>query len=419
MSISSPSPCEIGSTSQTISSVPILSFSSISNLSDTLKEIPLVRPIDKRLLDLDSDFGSLSLIDECYYDHSMKLINGTDNSLMQSICSLLKQVDSSKFELIQQDEINITTYPPMLRSLLSFDNNVFNSKLGDVKFAQQTRVPVPSNPSPKKETIEHKLPKNDKFEVQPKIVKNQHQSPKVDKIEPKLSKVEKIETKPTKVEKESINPTSFYKKVNKDLPDDFTPELIEQLKAEGYDIMGSRRARTAKTTVKDESSDSEDEIKFKKKTIDKTVPSKVMPVYHQKTEPDQSNEHQSLKRLSQLLEDLLDSFEHELQQMKNNKDLEQDIPSEYLISRQLCADMAQEAFKVYTYSSINFVKKENLLKLQNLIFYNIKDGIRSLHIMNEVIFRLKKINFQKLVRKLNLLFKKKLIIGKILLKKII
>lgn len=365
MSISSASPCEIGSTSQTISAVPILSFSSISNLSDTLREIPLVRPIDKKLLDLDTEInlGSLSLIDDCYLDHSNKLLNNSDNSLVDSICSLLKQVDTSKFELPDKNDKKIISLPPLLKSLVYKDRSIFNNRFCDVQIAENQLINnVPKQP------------------VMAKKIENKVETKIENKIEKKVEHT--VEVKP-KIEKEIINPTSFYKKANKNLPDDFTPELIEQLAAEGYDILGSRRARTSKANVKSESSESEDELKFKKKNFDKT-PSKMMLV-RQKKELDQPNEHQSLKRFSQLLEDLLDSFEHDLQQMNINKDLEQDIPSEYLISRQLCAEMAQEAFKMYTYSSVNLVKKENLLKLQNLICYNIKDGIRSLHIMNEVV----------------------------------
>lgn len=368
MSISSASPCEIGSTGQTISPVPILSFSSISNLSDTLREIPLVRPIDKKLLDLDTEinFGSLSLIDDCYLGHSNKLLNNCDNSIVDSICSLLKQVDTSKLELPDQNDKKSISFPPLLKSLIIKDRSIFANRFFDVQFAE--KQPVNNVDQPKQSPIAKKL--DNKIEIKVENKKD-------------IKTESRIESKP-KIEKEIINPTNFYKKVNKNLPDDFTPELIEQLAAEGYDIMGSRRARASKTAVKSESSDSEDELKFKKKNLDKT-PSKMMPI-RQKKELDQQNEHHSLKRFSQLLEDLLDSYEHDLQQMNINKDLDQDIPSEYLISRQLCAEMAQEAFKMYTYSSINLVKKESLLKLQNLIFYNIKDGIRSLHIMNEVNF---------------------------------
>ncbi len=60
----------------------------------------------------------------------------------------------------------------------------------------------------------------------------------------------------------------------------------------------------------------------------------------------------------------------------------------YLLSRQLCSDLVQDAFKLSSFSIMHLLKKENLSKLQNLLYFNIKDGLRTLHFMNEVIYNL-------------------------------
>jgi hypothetical protein len=102
-------------------------------------------------------------------------------------------------------------------------------------------------------------------------------------------------------------------------------------------------------------------------------------------------DHPAFKRFSQLLEEVLDSYEQDLEQMSVNRRAiargegggldDEEIPPEYLLNRQLCGDMAQEAFKLNAYSIMDSVKKESLVKLQNLLYYNIKDGFRALHLM--------------------------------------
>lgn len=63
---------------------------------------------------------------------------------------------------------------------------------------------------------------------------------------------------------------------------------------------------------------------------------------------------------------------------------EEEIPSEYLLAKPLCADLVQEAFKTSSYSIMHLTDKSNLNKLQNLLFFNIKDGVRTLNMSNEV-----------------------------------
>lgn len=242
------------------------------------------------------------------------------------------------------------------------------------------------------------------------------------------------------------------------LPDDFTPELIQQLASEGYDVVsalgsGSRKARHIKqqqpvqtTQLSSKkfiasSSDSEDDYNFSENKKEKSkerkhneeyTPSKKAFKNHQSNLSDHQSklnspntnrtpnlnkaiknellgldptEHPSFKRFNQMLDDILDSHEQDLQQMNSVKKKDQnhkkskhdtsespspsndldEIPAEYLINRQLCAQLAQEAFKLNSYSIMHKIRKENLFKLQNLLYFNIKDGIRSLHLMNEVI----------------------------------
>jgi hypothetical protein len=106
-----------------------------------------------------------------------------------------------------------------------------------------------------------------------------------------------------------------------------------------------------------------------------------------KIDSQDANDNPSFKRFSQMLEDLIDSYEQDLQQINRNKikkndsddQEDSDIPPEYLLARQLCSDLVQEAFKLNSYSIMNLIRKETLVKLQNLIYFNIKDGLRSLN----------------------------------------
>lgn len=211
------------------------------------------------------------------------------------------------------------------------------------------------------------------------------------------------------------------------LPDDFTPELISQLAAEGYDLVSGsgRKARQKPTNppaaqpsqyqqrMLDLSDDENDQdleynpsagARGKQRNDDLPVtmnrPNKSayrLLQHHEKMDLQDPTDHPSFKRFNQLLDDLFDTYEQDLQQINiNNRngaarngtvDNDSDeIPSEYLLSRQMCYDLVQEAFKLNSYSIMNLIRKESLYKLQNLLFFNIKDGIRSLHLMNEVGF---------------------------------
>jgi cohesin loading factor subunit SCC2 len=229
------------------------------------------------------------------------------------------------------------------------------------------------------------------------------------------------------------------------LPDDFTPELIAQLASEGYDIsgMGSGRkaaARAANRTTaivaqtlhnvkgkdrkrnfedlsdssgsgaenNDNYSDDDDHHHHHSKKTFKTTsggatPSKILKrsmnneqrfstsrnlVKHDIQDP---TEHPSYKRFTQILDEILDSYEQDLEQnrmskklrqQENNDDEDEEIPPEYLLSKQICAEMAQEAFKLNSYSIMDSIRKESLMKLQNLLYFNVKDGFRALHLMN-------------------------------------
>lgn len=103
---------------------------------------------------------------------------------------------------------------------------------------------------------------------------------------------------------------------------------------------------------------------------------------------DDPTEHPSFKRFAQMLDDILDSYESDLQNLaKNGGNIDSasdEIPSEYLLPKQSCSELVQEAFKLSSYSILHLIRTECLFKLQNLLFFNIKDGVRSLHLMNEV-----------------------------------
>lgn len=107
---------------------------------------------------------------------------------------------------------------------------------------------------------------------------------------------------------------------------------------------------------------------------------------------DDPTEHPSFKRFAQLLDDLLDTYESDLQNLTacrtNGGGLDsmgEEIPSEYLLPKQTCSELVQEASKLGAYSILHLIRTDCLFKLQNLLFFNIKDGVRSLHLMNEVI----------------------------------
>lgn len=79
---------------------PKVSFSSISSLTDLLRDLPFVRPIDSNLIDFDVDANEddatdkLKLIDnKTQFERSVQLLNSTETSLVESLSKLLLQVD--------------------------------------------------------------------------------------------------------------------------------------------------------------------------------------------------------------------------------------------------------------------------------------------------------------------------------------
>ena len=186
------------------------------------------------------------------------------------------------------------------------------------------------------------------------------------------------------------------------LPSDFTPELISQLASEGYDVVSgaNRKARSRQQSTlassinsivdsSDEESKADDEYQFGSGSKS-----------NNKTRHLSGEDKQPSRPISKVPVVRLVRYDGHLQQITKNRikkkkhptdndsdgesSVESEIPSEYLLARQLCADLAQEAFKLSSYSLMCLVRKENLFKLQNLLFFNIKDGLRSLHFINEV-----------------------------------
>jgi hypothetical protein len=96
----------------------------------------------------------------------------------------------------------------------------------------------------------------------------------------------------------------------------------------------------------------------------------------------------SFKRFTQLIDDLFESYDqdfHQTVKFKNttscDHDDHNDTIGDYLISKQLCEELTQEAFKLNAYDLICLIKKESLVKLQVLLYFNINDGIKQLAAM--------------------------------------
>ncbi len=120
------------------------------------------------------------------------------------------------------------------------------------------------------------------------------------------------------------------------------------------------------------------------------------------TDLNDPTDHPSFKRFNQILEDLLESYEEDLQEIKlsnvgkksskhkkNSEDdasSDEEIPSEYLLARQICHDLVQESFRLNSLSIMSSIKKENLSKLQKLLYFNIKDSKQSVRLLNEVYY---------------------------------
>jgi hypothetical protein len=212
------------------------------------------------------------------------------------------------------------------------------------------------------------------------------------------------------------------------LPEDFTPELISQLAAEGYDVVsaGGRKARSkahpqpslAKTLIDSSDEDNDDEYNPSKMdakqtnsnqkpknvnvNIDEYKKSRIERLNLGQTDLNDPSDHPSFKRFNQLLEDLLESYEEDLQEIKlnnvgkksskhkkkleDNASSDEEIPSEYLLARQICHDLVQESFRLNSLSIMSSIRKENLSKLQNLLYFNIKDSKQSVRLLNEVSF---------------------------------
>ncbi len=211
------------------------------------------------------------------------------------------------------------------------------------------------------------------------------------------------------------------------LPEDFTPELISQLAAEGYDVVsaGGRKARSkapqpslAKTLIDSSDEDNDDEYNPSKMdakqtnsnqkpkninvNIDEYKKSRFERLNMGQTDLNDPTDHPSFKRFNQILEDLLESYEEDLQEIKlsnvgkksskhkkNSEDdasSDEEIPSEYLLARQICHDLVQESFRLNSLSIMSSIKKENLSKLQNLLYFNIKDSKQSVRLLNEVYY---------------------------------
>jgi len=95
------------------------------------------------------------------------------------------------------------------------------------------------------------------------------------------------------------------------------------------------------------------------------------------------------------IDDLLDSYEDDLDRIARdrsqlNSDIlsedQAEIPTEYILAKGVCTDLVQEAFKMNSYSIMHLTPKENLSRLQNLLYFNIRDGVRSLNCVEVFLF---------------------------------
>jgi cohesin loading factor subunit SCC2 len=224
-----------------------------------------------------------------------------------------------------------------------------------------------------------------------------------------------------------------------DLPSDFTPELIAQLASEGYDVSSGRKAsrgirtnQPAPTTSiqipknfdvdDDDDDDEEDNFDLKiynkmgKMNKNRAKPSQKIESLSLKRENDKQQavttldllehptEHPSYKKFTQIIDDLFESYDKNFHNKIKLSNLNNDeIIDEYLINTKLCSELSQEAYKLNTYSLVSLIKKSNLIKLQTILYFNIKDGIKQMDLNDDLVKNdqeklLRDILFDKFIR---------------------
>ena len=114
-----------GKNENIVTNVPKVSLTSIGNLSDLLKDLPLIRPIDNQLFDLESDYfeydSYFNLIDnKQQLEKSNKLLSLTDPNFTDIINKTLSQIDTSKITLKSNDTKS--------KQFSTFITNSFSSK---------------------------------------------------------------------------------------------------------------------------------------------------------------------------------------------------------------------------------------------------------------------------------------------------
>lgn len=460
------------------SQLPSASISTVSNLSDVLRDLPLASSTDY----INDETIHVNLFDnKQQQEKTAQLMQSTDAYLCDLLNRTLSQIDTSKIQmnshaLSQEDTLlkqPIANIPPILQTTLLFNPKLFNGALSSIHQQLLTNNPttnpqlqqqqhmkqamqqfnnesastasssnVPFNnqtpgtsgqPSASMSSIsktERKEPivTSKFYSSKPQTSTEQQQVKQQDAqqftSQLKSSSGTKPKTERNTAKSSSLNTWQADIKSQLALPDDFTPELISQLAAEGYDItgFGSRKARARQGSTHHhhqqllDSSDEDNEegtpSTIKTKKDNEYNPTKIIKTSKSTNQQASTNEdgfrsiranrakltdvcddpteNASYKRFNQILDDLLETFEQDLEQMNRMKlnaqgqQLELDeIPGEYLLTRQTCADLVQEAFKLSTYSIMNAIKKESLLKLQHLLYFNIKDGVRSINLSDE------------------------------------
>ncbi len=319
--------------------------------------MPLVTPTDYYIENETAhQLSSLSLFDnQQQLDKATQLINTTDPYLVELLNNTLSQIDTSKIQMKNDLRKNTTSQaphiPPILQSALAFNQNLFNGALNEhyarlnpqrnsgfshqqqQKQQQKQQYQGPSSSILSAATTSLAVSSQNLVES-PKPTVQSTQS-FYSKPQPQKQEPNKFYSKPEQnlPQQKSNVDMQKQKQVNRQknqlatwqanvqsqllLPQDFTPELIAQLAAEGYDVTSgaSRKARSRQQSTLassvnaiEDSSDEENEDEFGRITgkSSKPQPASSTDVSRLtkgavKYNGEDPNDNPSFKRFSQIL----------------------------------------------------------------------------------------------------------------------
>ena len=118
-----------------------------------------------------------------------------------------------------------------------------------------------------------------------------------------------------------------------------------------------------------------------------------------------ANDNPSFKRFAEMLDDLVESCEQDVQQHmsrmvsgggggdESSSDSmgAAEIPAEYLLGKQTCSELLHEAFKLSACGLLSCASKDHLSKLQSMLYFNVRDGTRTLHDVSYLFMNLGKV----------------------------